>query len=113
MFVARIHKVNFNLNSLKHTVYFAEQAKRATESPLMGWANPDSSKAVIADTEEQCIERLRVSLLKDILFWMPDADLTSFSFYVAFEEIKDGAFWSGFRMVTGNEFKVHEFNDWR
>lgn len=111
--ILRLHKVNFNLDSLRHTVYFAEQATRACKDPLQGWANPGSSKAYIGDTEEEVIERIRVQLAKDILFWDPKAELKDFTFTVAHEEVKDGAFWPDFRMVYGNNFKVHEFNNWR
>jgi hypothetical protein len=110
--MARLHKVNFDLDPRKHTVYFADQAKRATSEPLQGWANPGSSKAYIGDTEEEIVERIRVQLAKDILLWDDRADLKDFSFVVAFEDIKDGAFWPSFRMTTGTPFKVHEFNEW-
>ena len=113
MYVARIHKVNFNLDPRKHTVYFAREAEQATAEPLKGWAGTGHAKAVIGDTEEQCVERLRIHLIADILAWEPDADLSAFTFNVAFEEVRDGAFWSCFGGVVGTPFKVHEFNPWR
>jgi hypothetical protein len=112
MIIVRLHKVNFNLDLLKHTVYFAEQAKRAAGEALMGWANPGNSRAVVADTEEAAVERIREALAIDIANWDSKADLKDFSFNVAIEEVKDGLFWSSFRKVTGNSFKVHEFNEW-
>lgn len=110
--IGRLHKVNFELNPLKHTVYFAEQATRSCSEPLQGWANPGHSKAVLADTEEEIIEKIRLQLAHDISYWNPDADLKDFSFNVAFEKVEDGLFWTYFRMITGNNFKVHEFNEW-
>lgn len=111
--IVRLHKVDYTCNTLKHTVYFKDQAERATESPLMGWANPGHSKAQIGLTEGEAIEKIRQQLKADILHWMPDADLTAFSFTVAAEKVENGAFWSSFRMVYGNHFKVHEPNDWK
>lgn len=113
MFVARIHKVNFELNPTKHTVYFAEQAAQATAERLTGWSHPGHAKAVMGATEGECIEKLRVALLADIIHWMEDADLKAFTFNVAFEEVREDGFWSSFQCVTGNSFKVHEPNDWR
>lgn len=112
MFAARIHKVNFNVNIRKHSVYFAQQAAQATEQALTGWASPGRAKAVIAATEEECIEKLRQVLVKDILCWMDDADLTAFTFNVAFEKIDDDGFWSSFQAITGNSFDVHAPNAW-
>lgn len=109
----RLHKVNYTCDSQNHTVYFKEQAERACAESLAGWASPGHSKAQIAATEAEAIEKIRLQLKSDIEYWMPGCDLTAFSFTVAHEEIKDGAFWSSFRMVYGHNFKVHEPNEWR
>lgn len=111
--ILRLHKVTYTCDTLKHTVYFKEQAERACSESLAGWASPGHSKAVIAPTEGEAIEKIRQQLKDDIEHWMPGCDLTAFSFTVAHEEVVDGAFWSSFRMIYGHNFKVHEPNDWR
>jgi hypothetical protein len=111
-FFASLAQVIYTCNSRKHTVDFAERARRACpDEQFVGLASRGNSKAVVAPTRGEAIEMLRKGLMEDILAWDKEADLSAFTFRISFSEVQGGRFWitNGASML--HEFSVHKHNE--